>query len=739
MILELVEHCPVIWPTVEENGMTRTKKYAELSTAEKIQADCDIKATNIILHGLSADIYLLANHHRVAKDLWERVQLLMQESPLADSGFAVLVFSPRDYPIACLNKAMTFLTAVASSRFPLTNNQLITSLNPRNQATIQDGRVTVKQVQGRLDPGVLDGQAVQTIIPNNVAFQTKDLHIYDYDVMISRMQKRFSWPTFPTMVLMLSQSKPYDALPVKIEAPKELPMISLVNESLKKLKSHLAKFDNVLQDKDSTICKLKDIINSLREKSKEENINYDYGDIETKNVELKNSVAKLSSKNERLCNEINHVKQEFNSIKKTCVRTKEHNDSLIDKLNLKSAENEDLKSQIQDKVFMMTSLKNDLRKLKGKEIVDIAAQTPSAYTIVPGMFKLDLKSLAPRNMKNKVEAQPRNVNKKNHVVEPILNVGVKHSLLKANSEPICATCKKSMFDGVHDMCHLDFMKNVNSRAKSSKKHKKQNIWKPTGHVFTEVGFKWKPSCRTFTIVGNSCPLPRITSANLVPPKKPTTHSAEPQKPELKVYNKKPKNIKNVGSSKKFKIVESMNANHSKPNHTWGSNAIDIPSSSSLVMIVRFENNHIARIMGSKYEAPKAIIKCIKNIQVHLNATACNVRTYNRTEFVNQTLREFHENVGISHQTSVACTPQQNGVFERRNQTLVEAARTIYDWDHLFQHMFDEYFNPPTMVVSPVQEATASRTMDLADSPVSTSIDKDAPLTSIPSLQEQEHL
>ncbi|GKE38553.1 hypothetical protein Tco_1461958 [Tanacetum coccineum] len=69
MILESVEHDPLIWLTVEENGMTRTKKYVELSAAEKIQADCNMKATNIILQGLPADIYSLVNHHRVAKDL----------------------------------------------------------------------------------------------------------------------------------------------------------------------------------------------------------------------------------------------------------------------------------------------------------------------------------------------------------------------------------------------------------------------------------------------------------------------------------------------------------------------------------------------------------------------------------------------------------------------------------------------------------------------------------------------
>ncbi|GKA78866.1 hypothetical protein Tco_0785403 [Tanacetum coccineum] len=152
----------------------------------------------------------------------------MTESPLVDSSFVVHVFSLRDDLIACLNKAMVFLTAVASSRFPSTNNQLRTTSNPRNQATIQDGRVIVQEVQGRqgqsyygtwyksnatsyggnnasgqarvvkcyncqdeeqlafrTDPGVPDGQVVQTIIPNNAAFQTEDLDTYDYHVLHS--------------------------------------------------------------------------------------------------------------------------------------------------------------------------------------------------------------------------------------------------------------------------------------------------------------------------------------------------------------------------------------------------------------------------------------------------------------------------------------------------------------------------------------------------------------------------
>ncbi|GKA40903.1 hypothetical protein Tco_0733496 [Tanacetum coccineum] len=171
---------------------------------------------------------------------------------------------------------------------------------------------------------------------------------------------------------------------------------NLEAELLKSQNAHndLLKSYSQLEKHYTTICKLKDIIKSMRERSKEENVNYDYDEIETKNVELENSVAKLLSENKRLYNEINHVKQvfkeQFDTIKKTRVRTKEHSDSLIDKLNLKYAENKDIKAHIQDKVFVITSLKADLRKLKGKEIVNIAEQTPSAYTIILGMFKLDL-------------------------------------------------------------------------------------------------------------------------------------------------------------------------------------------------------------------------------------------------------------------------------------------------------------------------------------------------------------
>ncbi|GKB92531.1 retrovirus-related pol polyprotein from transposon TNT 1-94 [Tanacetum coccineum] len=321
MILASVKKGPLVWPSITEDGVTSLKEYVELTPAEAIQADCDIKAINIILQGLPTEIYALVSQHRVAKDLWEKIKLLMQgtsltkqerecklydefdkftykkgetlheyylskfvtdvklvkdlhitnvdqlhaylqqheryanevrlmharnSDPLAlvashqltqpayqshlhthpkslsqlhvspyqssqfvtpyqtqqfttnqstplsitypsneyqstghhnvyslqpsipqleyaptayqqqqpefsqpDSSLVVPVFQKGDDPIDAINHMMSFLTAVVTSRYPTTNNQLRTSSNPRQQATIYDGKVTVQPVQGR--------------------------------------------------------------------------------------------------------------------------------------------------------------------------------------------------------------------------------------------------------------------------------------------------------------------------------------------------------------------------------------------------------------------------------------------------------------------------------------------------------------------------------------------------------------------------------------------------------------
>ncbi|GJV25111.1 retrovirus-related pol polyprotein from transposon TNT 1-94 [Tanacetum coccineum] len=96
----------------------------------------------------------------------------------------------------------------------------------------------------------------------------------------------------------------------------------------------------------------------------------------------------------------------------------------------------------------------------------------------------------------------------------------------------------------------------------------------------------------------------------------------------------------------------------------------------LVIVDDYSRFTWVKFLRSKDEAPDFIIKFLKMIQVRLQVTVRRIRTDNGTEFVNQTLREYYENIGISHEISVARSPQQNGVVERRNCTLIEAARTM---------------------------------------------------------------
>ncbi|GJX82916.1 hypothetical protein Tco_0332397 [Tanacetum coccineum] len=208
MILESIENGPLVWPSIEENGVTRPKKYSELSATKVIQAHCDIKATNIILQGLLLEVYALVRNYKIAKDLWERIQLLMQGTSLTKQereylGLIVPVFQKGGDSIDAINHMMSFFIAVVTSCYPTTNNQLRNSSNPRQQATINNGREQVEAIlgnKGRLFATTAKGkaicsnsalnprgnemilsQATQTVFTHNAAYQANDLDAYDSD------------------------------------------------------------------------------------------------------------------------------------------------------------------------------------------------------------------------------------------------------------------------------------------------------------------------------------------------------------------------------------------------------------------------------------------------------------------------------------------------------------------------------------------------------------------------------
>ncbi|GKC09578.1 retrovirus-related pol polyprotein from transposon TNT 1-94 [Tanacetum coccineum] len=188
--------------------------------------------------------------------------------------------------------------------------------------------------------------------------------------------------------------------------------------------------------------------------------------------------------------------------------------------------------------------------------------------------------------KNKVEAHPRKVKSslknKDCVVQPKGTAHVQHSKLNANSELKCVKCNGCMLSDNHDLCVLDFINNVNARVKSKsvKKSSKRKVWKPTGKVFTNIGYIWRPTGRTFTIVGNACPLTRITTTTEVPLRKPTALENETPKPVVTlVYSRKPRKSKTNVPVSKSKVLKSVSANKKEPSKSWGSIVSDVPSSS----------------------------------------------------------------------------------------------------------------------------------------------------------------
>nr|GEV72249.1 hypothetical protein [Tanacetum cinerariifolium] len=149
------------------------------------------------------------------------------------------------------------------------------------------------------------------------------------------------------------------------------------------------------QEKDTVIMKLKERIKSLSGNVKEEKIKRELEEIETINIELDHRVIKLVAENKHLKQT---YKQLYDSIKSSRVRSKEQCDALIKQVNIKSAEISDLNANLQEKVLVITALKDTLSKLKGKAVVN---EVVTLHPIDPELLKIDVAPLAPKLRKNR--------------------------------------------------------------------------------------------------------------------------------------------------------------------------------------------------------------------------------------------------------------------------------------------------------------------------------------------------
>ncbi|GJT91271.1 retrovirus-related pol polyprotein from transposon TNT 1-94 [Tanacetum coccineum] len=813
-----------------------------------------------------------------------------------------------------------------SARMDQLQNQLnqVLLMLQNNQGNVSQGFQNpfyLKKAQ-QLEPKLYDGNVIKNtsaiVIPDSeetlmLAEESRSkMLLKQKDPMM--LEKKVNTTPVNYANSMNSPDPTLSSRPTKVEVPKELPKVSMVNTSLKKLKHHFDGFDVVVKERTTTttitegswgfkhtkacfmdelipfVKALKDLFNTfdqylIDELSKVKNIFHQMEQaVEQHRLESKTFEVKMNqvlNENERLLEQVINkdivniimnssvdnasvnvhecekcLKLETELLNKEDFIEKEIYDKLFKSFTTleKHCISLEVDTQLNQEIFQKDnsvsnqsdpsfdqSLKDELRKLKGKALVDNAV---TKHTIDPEMLKNDVEPITPKllnnrtahsayikhtqeeaavlrdlvehvkanypldhplesalvvtpknkdkntktasssnlvsnkpmlsstgikpstsasgsqpsgntkkdkiqqtpssTQKNKVEAHPRKVKSslknKDCVVAPKGTANVQHSKLNANSELKCVKCNGCMLSDNHDLCVLDFINNVNARvkSKSAKKNSKRKVWKPTGKVFTNIGYIWRPTGRTFTIVGNACPLTRITTTTEVPLRKPTALENETPKPVVTlVYSRKPRKSKTNVPVSKSKVVQIvlwyLDSGCSK--HMTGDRSQLTNFVNKFLGTVKFKNDHVADILGyGDYQIGNVMISRVyyveglghnlfsvgqfydSNLEVAFRQHTCficnlegvdlltgsrgnNLYTLslrdmmasspicllskasktkidNGTKFVNQTLREYYEKVDISHETYVARSPQQNGFVERRNRTLIKAARTM---------------------------------------------------------------
>ncbi|GJX75449.1 retrovirus-related pol polyprotein from transposon TNT 1-94 [Tanacetum coccineum] len=654
MILESVEHGPLDWPSIEVDGVTRLKNYAELSASEKLQVDCDLKAANIILQGLPTDVYALVNHHRIAKVLWEQVQLLMQGR---QSSFAAGTSGTR-----------ANISGIGGNNSG--QQRVVKCFNYQREGS---GKVLNKEeLEFLADPGVAEGPVTQKIITHNATYQVDDLDAYDSDcddfssakaVLMANLSSygsdvlsEFLLETQNAAVQNTNSSAQQDAMIISVfeQLSNQVTNCNKVNK------------DNLIANESlsAELERYKERVKLLEER---QNVDLNFGKRFVLQQELSDEQAfRLQTSHPNT--------DQFASSPVKIEAPRELP---------KSVEITDLNAQLQKKVFVITTLKNDLRKFKGKDIVDNVTQVSNATTIALGMYKHEpiveqAKSLNP------LDSASYSACKYVKLIQELVGYvrDTCPDIYKPSKKLVAVmpiNKKKTvsfMFDARHELCFLEFVSNMkaSSKSKSVKKAKKKEEWKPTRKMITAT---------------NKVPLSEPIPLEVVVKESVVT----------KVYTWRPKVTKTNGSNSKPKIAKSVISNKTETGTSRRSNTLVAPSSSSvdlskkqshkpksedtnqeklyllnmylcgpmrvesingkkyiLIIVDDYSRFTWVKFIASKDEAPDFIIKFLKMIQVRLNTPVRNIRTNNGTEFVNQTLCSYYESDGISHETSVARSP-----------------------------------------------------------------------------------
>nr|GEY87509.1 integrase, catalytic region, zinc finger, CCHC-type, peptidase aspartic, catalytic [Tanacetum cinerariifolium] len=258
---------------------------------------------------------------------------------------------------------------------------------------------------------------------------------------------------------------------------------------------------------------------------------------------------------------------------------------------------------------------------KQTNVISIADSEETLMLEEKSRSKMILKQSDPMVLEKKVNTKPINYAKLNRLSEdfgkyfvPQRELFDKQALHPNTDQSASSPVKieapqeflSSMFDARHELCFLEFVSDMNtsSKSKSVKKTKKER--KPTRNVFTKIGYIWRPTGGTFTLVENACPLTRIITTNKVPLKEPIPLELITQESVVtKVYTRRPKVVQIV-----LWYLDSECSKHMTGDRSQLTNFVH-----KFLGTVKFGNTHIVKIMRyGDYQIGNIIISMVYYVE-----------------------------------------------------------------------------------------------------------------------------
>ncbi|GJS84551.1 retrovirus-related pol polyprotein from transposon TNT 1-94 [Tanacetum coccineum] len=730
MILESVENGPLIWPSIEENGVTRPKRYSELSPTEAIQADCDIKAINIILQGLPTEIYALVSQHRLT--LQEQAKAIQE------------------------NKGWLFATT-AKGKVTCTDsapNQREKGMTRGLRKAQAHGQILNEEEQDFLaDPDIPEGQGTQTVITHNAAYQADDLDANDSDCDELNSAK----------VALMTNLSHYgsDAL-AEVYNPDNMHN-NVVNQAVQVMSS--SQQSNVVNHSETEITSDSNIIpysqyviesqqattveNYLLKQILSEHLKENESLLQTATL-LKNDFKKGESRNiDReiaLKKQIKHLdnivfkRDQSAQIVHMLTETSSFSiDNTTSKQALgfqnlfylrKKASAVETKLSVGDIIFLTRFVLQTVLSAENKILPHPTKPHPSSYWSQNSMNSSEpTLSIRPTNVEvpkelPKVSMVNTSLKKlKHHLAN--FDVAVEQHRIESKTFEVKMNqvlnenerlLEQVMSKDIVNLLVNPFMENDSVNVHECQKCLKLETELQTNFVKRETYDKLENSVSNQSVPS----FDQLFELNEL--------KAQSQEKDT-VIKKLKERIKSLSGKidkdkikQDFEEIETINieldhrvtkliAENEHLKHTYKQNFDDSLNPTCITKKDMIQQNTKVGILKNKVEAhPRKVKSSLKNKDhvVEPKGTApvqlpslmkfltLNVFKYvkekiqseivwetNRKVFsilelsgVLLTLREYYEKVGISHETSVARSPQQNGVVERQNRTLIEAAHTM---------------------------------------------------------------